>query len=218
MAFTPAFFAILFGYVLLPFPLTRYCHLIGFIGYSTTIILIILFLFLFTAPVVLLVLSTMSLSNRTFVVIFLFRYIRLVVNFTAFYLYKAVSVSTHPKLTMKDMTVIVPTTEGFGNHLEECIRSVQTTRPASIIVVTAGPETYGRAFKSVGMYPSVIIKHCNVHNKRRQVCLGLQKVGIGGGTGYRSEGNCGPIPPFPNPSSPKSFFICLASHNVLCYG
>ena len=118
-----------------------------------------------------------SLPNtklKIFVILFLFRYVRLIVNLTAFCLYKPVAVPTHPSLTAKDVTVIVPTVAPYGKDFEECIQSIQANGPAKIVIVTAGPGNYEKAIQSVDMSSNILIKHCHVQNKRAQVCEALE--------------------------------------------
>ncbi|KAF6234803.1 hypothetical protein HO173_007023 [Letharia columbiana] len=118
-----------------------------------------------------------SLPNtklKIFVILFLFRYVRLIVNLTAFCLYKPVAIPTHPSLTAKDVTVIVPTVAPYGKDFEECIQSIQANGPAKIVIVTAGPGNYERAIQSVDMSSNILIKHCHVQNKRAQVCEALE--------------------------------------------
>lgn len=129
-----------------------------------------------TNPAFLIILSSTSANSWIFISLFLFRYIRLVAHIVGFYLYTPTAVLANPTLKSTDVTVIIPSVEAFGNDFKECIQSVVANRPASIIIVTAGPNTYKKAIESVGTYPNVTIKHCNVQNKRRQICLALQEV------------------------------------------
>lgn len=122
------------------------------------------------------ILSSTSTGSWIFITLFLFRYIRLVVHIVGFCSYKPTAVSANPNLQSTDVTVIIPSVEAFGNDFRECIQSVAANEPASIIIVTAGPDTYKKAIESVGTDPRVTIKHCNVQNKRRQVSLALQEV------------------------------------------
>ena len=128
-------------------------------------------------PIALLVIFYLAFTTMNiFTVVFLFRYVRLVVNLVAFRLYRPVAVSDSPKLTAKDVTVIIPTVEPGGDDFDECIRSIRVSGPAGIVVVTAGRGNYERAAKSLRMYPGVMLEHCEVQNKRRQICKVLSKV------------------------------------------
>ena len=113
---------------------------------------------------------------RIFIGLFLFRYVRLIVNLIAFCCYKPIAVSRDPGLTAKDVTVIIPTVEPYGQHFVECIRSIYANGPANIIVVTAGPGNYETAIKTLSAYSNILIKHCLSQNKRRQICEALPEV------------------------------------------
>lgn len=113
---------------------------------------------------------------RLFIILLSFRYVRLIVNQAAFCLYKPVAVPTKPTLTAKDVTVIVPTVEPYGEQFEECIRSIYANEPAKIIIVAAGPGNYDKAINSTGMYSNVRVMHCTVQNKRKQICEALSEV------------------------------------------
>ena len=128
------------------------------------------------SPTVWTILLSTSPNSWKFLCFFFFRYLRLVVNTIAFHLYDPIAVPDRPKIQTTDVSVIIPTVEGSGDQFRECIRSVYRTRPARIIVVTAGPGTYDRALKTLCTYPDITIKHCSVQNKRKQVSLGLQEV------------------------------------------
>ena len=113
---------------------------------------------------------------RLFIFLLLFRYVRLIVNQAAFCLYKPVAVPAKPTLTAKDVTVIVPTVEPYGELFDECIRSIHANEPAKIIIVAAGPGNYDKAINSTGIYSNVRVMHCTVQNKRQQICEALPEV------------------------------------------
>ena len=127
-------------------------------------------------PIAWIFLSTISSDCLAFPALFLFRYARLVVNLIGFCLYKPAAVPRRPTIKPSDVSVIIPTVEGEGEDFLECIRSVYVNKPAKIIIVTAGPDIYNRALKSVSAYKNIVIKNSSVQNKRRQVCVGLQEV------------------------------------------
>lgn len=68
----------------------------------------------------------LSLSGTTlgilFIVLVSFRYVRLVVNIVAFFLYRPIAVSEG--LTADDVTVIIPSLEAEGEEFDECIESI----------------------------------------------------------------------------------------------
>ena len=111
-----------------------------------------------------------------FIVVFLFRYVRLVGNLIAFTSYKATAVLDRPNLTGRDVTVIIPTLAPYGNDLKECIDSVQSNDPAKTIIVTAGPENRDRLFDYTCVHSNITITHCDAPNKRLQICKALPEV------------------------------------------
>ena len=111
-----------------------------------------------------------------FIVVFLFRYVRLVGNLIGFTSYKATAVLDRPNLTGRDVTVIIPTLAPYGNDLKECIDSVQGNEPAKTIIVTAGPENRDRLFEYTCVHPNITITHCDNPNKRLQICKALPEV------------------------------------------
>ena len=167
------FFAIVFACGLLPILYTRHYQSIWYFLLACVLTVFILSLTNLTFETLL---FTTSSNSWIFTALFLFRYTRLVVHVVAFYLYKPTAVLANPSLKPTNVTVIIPSVEAFGDHFVECIQSVYANRPASIILVTAGPDTYNRAIESVGTYPNIIIKNCNVQDKRQQICLALQEV------------------------------------------
>ena len=67
-----------------------------------------------------------------FIVLFFFRYSRLLVKLVAFCFYGPVAISDYPKLRARDVTIIVPTMKPHGVQFDECIRSIYADRPAEI--------------------------------------------------------------------------------------
>lgn len=170
---TAAILAILLACGLLPLLCTKHYRSLW---HYLLACLVTIFILSCTSPTFLTILSSTSANSWLFISLFLFRYMRLVVHLVGFYLYKPTAVLANPTLKSTDVTVIIPSVEAFGDDFRECIQSVVANGPASIIIVTAGPDTYKKAIESVGTHPNVTIKHCNVQNKRRQIRLALQEV------------------------------------------
>ena len=111
-----------------------------------------------------------------FIIVFLFRYVRLVGNIIAFTSYKATAVLDRPNLTGRDVTVIIPTLAPYGKDLKECIDTVQANEPAKTIIVTAGPENRDSLFDYTCVHSNITITHCDAPNKRLQICKALPEV------------------------------------------
>ena len=116
-------------------------------------------------------------SLQAFVILFLFRYVRLIVNLASSWCYRTTPIPGSPKLCAQDVTVIVPTVQPYGKEFEECIQSIYTNRPAQVIVVTAGEgSNISKAAKNCEQYPTVVPFATEAQNKRKQLCRALQLV------------------------------------------
>jgi cellulose synthase/poly-beta-1,6-N-acetylglucosamine synthase-like glycosyltransferase len=74
-----------------------------------------------------------------FFALFVWRYLRFVVNLAGFYLYKPSPILDKPTYTGgRDVTVIVPTVEPSGPDFLPCITSCARNRPKRIIIVAGG--------------------------------------------------------------------------------
>ena len=111
-----------------------------------------------------------------FIVVFLFRYVRLIGNLVAFSLYRATAVLDHPTLTARDVTVIIPALAPYGEELRETIDCVQANEPARTIIVTAGPENPDMVYEYTCRYWNVTVTHCDRPNKRVQLYKLLPEV------------------------------------------
>ena len=98
-------------------------------------------------------LLSLDKSKQLFGFLFLFRYIRLLVNIFGFLIYEPIHVPSNSTLTSKDTTVIIPTVDPFNIDFAECIFSVAATKPASIIIVTAGGY---HNFKQASTYSNLL--------------------------------------------------------------
>lgn len=109
--------------------------------------------------------------------LFVFRYLRLVVNLVSHWTYRSVPVPDSPSYTSKDVTVIIPTIEGDGESLRRTIRTCLATDPAEIIVVTVDAN----AKRALSMATQVSFNKIRVlsvakANKRRQMCRAIPEV------------------------------------------
>ena len=120
--------------------------------------------------------------TQTFISLFIFRYTRLVVNTISFLTCKETPIPIFPNLPTlrpKDVTVIVPSVEPSGDDFINCISSIKKNHPAKIIIVTAGPGKEAEAKGVCSSYDDEDVFelfHCNVPNKRSQVCKALPEV------------------------------------------
>ncbi|KAK0631257.1 nucleotide-diphospho-sugar transferase [Immersiella caudata] len=121
-----------------------------------------------------------------FLMLFIWRYARFIINFYAFFLYEPAAPPADKKtLTYtpsKDVTVILPTVDPEGDDFLECILTCAQNSPACIIIVTAGNELLAKTQSAVNpiraQFPSVefIVACTQVASKRRQVARAIPMV------------------------------------------
>ncbi|KIV97388.1 hypothetical protein PV10_01144 [Exophiala mesophila] len=117
---------------------------------------------------------------RMFIVYFLWRYVRLVVNLWAFWTFKPIPIPDNPTLFPKDVTVILPTLDGEGDELERTIASILANEPKEIILVTID-ENLPKAKRTMSRMPAARygrIRCMSVKqaNKRRQMARAIPEV------------------------------------------
>ncbi|KAL2174203.1 glycosyltransferase family 2 protein [Thermothelomyces heterothallicus CBS 202.75] len=117
-----------------------------------------------------------------FFALFVWRYLRFLVNLAAFWLYTPAPRPVKPTYTPPDVTVILPTIDPQGENFLETLKSCADNGPAKIIVVTAGDELFSKASALVGTftsaYPDVefVVDRTQVASKRAQVALAAPQV------------------------------------------
>ena len=107
----------------------------------------------------------------------LYRYVRLVVNLFAFCRLRPIPLPDSPRLTSKDVTVVVPSLDGDGGELWDSIRSILATEPYQIILVTIDANLL-RAKLMVKSMGTPKVRVCSVAhpNKRRQMVRAIPEV------------------------------------------
>ncbi|KAL4993151.1 hypothetical protein BDV10DRAFT_199965 [Aspergillus recurvatus] len=118
-----------------------------------------------------------------FLYLFMFRYLRLLVNlFACWRLYKPASVPEKPTLHPSDCTVVLPTLDPTNPGFEECLTSCLTNEPGVLIIVVVGSDLTKTVKRIVSPYqtgfPStkISVKTAAVANKRSQIAHGLKHV------------------------------------------
>lgn len=120
--------------------------------------------------------SHLNFWAQLFIIIFLFRYVRLLVNLIAFLTFVSVPIPKEPILSSDDVTVIVPSVQAYGEEFQECLQSVLQTNPAEILVVTVGADNLARAISNCQWSPVIRVLSTEVANKRVQICKALSNV------------------------------------------
>lgn len=115
-----------------------------------------------------------------FVVLWLHRYVRLIVHCISHWRYKSVPIPVKPSFTSKDVTVILPTIHNAVEELRPSLLSILATRPAELILVTTvdkvkALEKLAESLEESGG-PGVRVLYTPIANKRLQVCAALPEV------------------------------------------
>ncbi|KAK1752776.1 nucleotide-diphospho-sugar transferase, partial [Echria macrotheca] len=115
--------------------------------------------------------------------LFLFRYLRFVVNCIGYFCYRPAKAPTgRRKFSNKDVSVILPTIDPTGPDFQECIRTCAQNSPKAIFVVTTAGERFETTKKIVEPFrkefPSTKFKvlESEIANKRRQVAVAIPHV------------------------------------------
>ncbi|KAF2222570.1 polysaccharide synthase Cps1 [Elsinoe ampelina] len=111
------------------------------------------------------------------VLLFVFRYFRLVVNLISHWTYKSVPIPENPTYTSEDVTVIIPTIDGEGEELRRTIQTCLITQPAEVMIVTV-EANIKKALKLAAEINSKKVRVLDVAkaNKRRQMCRAIPEV------------------------------------------
>ncbi|KAK8187573.1 putative polysaccharide synthase Cps1 [Phyllosticta capitalensis] len=116
-----------------------------------------------------------------FVMVFLLKGLRTIVNAIAFYcLYRPTPIPEKPTHTNDDVTVILPSIDGDGPELQSTVRSILSCAPAEIILVTidANVKRANQMVSCMGSAAEQRVKIMSVAqaNKRRQMCVAIPEV------------------------------------------
>ncbi|TIA24589.1 hypothetical protein D6C80_00303 [Aureobasidium pullulans] len=111
------------------------------------------------------------------ILLFIFRYLRLVVNLISNWTYKPTPIPDRPNYSNKDVTVIIPTIEGEGENLCRTIKTCLATQPFEILIVTIDANIK-RAERTAAALNSSKIRVLSVAkaNKRSQMCAAIPHV------------------------------------------
>ncbi|KAL2351511.1 polysaccharide synthase Cps1 [Cryomyces antarcticus] len=114
---------------------------------------------------------------EVFVYLFLFRYIRLIINVISHWTFKPIPPPDDPTYTSQDVTVIIPSITGDGDELRETIRGCLNANPFEVILVTVDANLK-RAYAMAAAIHSKKIRVLSVTqaNKRRQMSRAIPEV------------------------------------------
>ncbi|TLS27846.1 hypothetical protein PpBr36_00686 [Pyricularia pennisetigena] len=112
-----------------------------------------------------------------FCVLWLHRYVRLIVHCYSHWTYKSKPIPNKPSYTSDDVTVVIPTIHDNFDELRPSLESILATKPHELIMVTTANkfEDLQRVVKTLSS--SNIRIFCTQYaNKRIQVCEALPKI------------------------------------------
>ncbi|KAF2225660.1 nucleotide-diphospho-sugar transferase [Elsinoe ampelina] len=118
-----------------------------------------------------------ALYTILFLLVWLFRYFRLLVNIAAFFRFEPRFAPTTPRFTPGDVTFLMPTTFSDPGEVVKCLKGIQKCNPAAIIIVTSNAklETVKTAITDAGIINTVVLGVSKL-NKRRQMLVGLEHI------------------------------------------
>lgn len=127
--------------------------------------------------------------NISFLGLFVFRYLRLIVHVIAFWCYRPVPIPAQPSYLRRDVTVIIPTVEPENKDFNECLQSIREHGPREIFIVVVGERMKTQAQSIVDRLPlkrtestertghtNITVLSTDEANKRSQIVHALQYV------------------------------------------
>ncbi|KAK5046083.1 hypothetical protein LTR84_008540 [Exophiala bonariae] len=118
-----------------------------------------------------------------FLLLLIFRYLRLIVHMTSFFCYRASPVVNEPTFTANDVTVIIPTVDPNEDGFLACLQSILLNHPHEVKIVTVGDANlqlaedkirhFRTGFPDVKITVSAI---SNPGNKRKQLASVLPTI------------------------------------------
>ncbi|KAH0545325.1 hypothetical protein FGG08_000624 [Glutinoglossum americanum] len=116
-------------------------------------------------------------SAQAFRVLWLYRYVRLIVNCVSHWTFKPIPLPEKPTLTSKDVTIIIPTIDGEGPDFQQTLCTCLSAAPSEIILVTIDANLERLKSTAALIHSSCIRVVSVAHaNKRRQMCRVLPEV------------------------------------------
>ncbi|OTA68334.1 glycosyltransferase family 2 protein [Hypoxylon sp. EC38] len=122
-------------------------------------------------------LSSPSFWWCTFWILWLHRYLRLIVHCFSHWFYKSKPIPSKPTFTSDDVTVIIPTIHNAFEELRSSLESILACRPYELILVTTVDKHVAlEKLVETLSTPNIRVLFTPIANKRLQVCEALPKV------------------------------------------
>ncbi|PSK44262.1 Chitin synthase 3 [Elsinoe australis] len=121
--------------------------------------------------------SPETLYTIFFLLVWLFRYFRLLVNIAAFLRFTGRFVPKFPRYTTDDVTFLMPTTFSDPEEVIKCLLGIQKCKPTAMIIVTSDSklDIVKNRCADAGIV-NVLVLGVSKLNKRRQMLVGLEHV------------------------------------------
>ena len=121
--------------------------------------------------------------GAAFVVLFLFRYLRLVVGLYGYWRCTPIRPAERPRYTGSDVTVVIPTVDPANRDFFNTLQSIVANRPRAIFIVTPGETngvkaqaTWARLTPEQTAVTSCHVLTDTIANKRQQTMHGLRQA------------------------------------------
>ncbi|TVY12794.1 Hyaluronan synthase 2 [Lachnellula arida] len=120
---------------------------------------------------------SLTWAQWEFIILFSVRYLRLVVQTIAHWLYKPIPILQSPTLSHENVTIILPTISNHIEELREPLLSMIACNPHEIFIVTTESrcETLQIFVQSINE-KNLYVLHVPVANKRLQVCQAIPLI------------------------------------------
>ncbi|OTB01239.1 glycosyltransferase family 2 protein [Hypoxylon sp. CI-4A] len=115
----------------------------------------------------------------TFCVLWVHRYLRLIVHSLSHWFYKSKPIPIKPTFTSDDVTVIIPTIHNMFEELRPSLESILACRPRELILITTVDKLQAleKLVETLSRKESIRVLYTSIANKRLQVCEALPNVG-----------------------------------------
>ena len=132
---------------------------------------------IFFLPMLVALLPFRIIWEAVFVLLFAFKFVKVVIHLISFFLYRPIPIPEHPTVTAHDVTVIIPTVGVLDDEFQACLLSILDNNPARIIVVTVGREKHKLAKSMCERLSSTInVEVLEKPNKRQQINRGIGRA------------------------------------------
>ncbi len=122
-------------------------------------------------------LEALSTSSRSFLFLFFFKFLKVLVHTISYNLYRPPQIPDAPTLTSLDCTVIIPTVGDMDGEFIETVQSILACNPAGLIISTVGAEKLKLARQVCAeIDPDILCIAVDRPNKRNQFMAAANRV------------------------------------------